>query len=84
MLESMAAMAPGVGIILGGALTTLFSPRAAYLVAGLGLVALIRGGRAQPGRSSRSPAAARRQVTGSRRSGRAAEIPVARGRDGGR
>ena len=41
VLESMAAMAPGVGIILGGALTTLFSPRAAYLVAGLGLVALI-------------------------------------------
>jgi predicted MFS family arabinose efflux permease len=41
MLESMAAVAPGVGIILGGALTTLFSPRAAYLAAGLGLVALI-------------------------------------------
>ena len=41
MLESMAAVAPGVGIILGGALTALFSPRAAYLAAGLGLVALI-------------------------------------------
>jgi MFS family permease len=41
MLESMAALAPGVGIILGGALTALFSPRAAYLAAGLGLVALI-------------------------------------------
>jgi predicted MFS family arabinose efflux permease len=41
MLESMAAVAPGVGIILGGALTVLFSPRAAYLAAGLGLVALI-------------------------------------------
>ena len=41
ILESMAAVAPGVGIILGGALTTLFSPRAAYLMAGLGLVALI-------------------------------------------
>ena len=41
MLESMAALAPGVGIILGGALTVLFSPRAAYLAAGLGLVALI-------------------------------------------
>ena len=41
MLESMAAMAPGVGIVLGGALTVLFSPRAAYLVAGLGLLALI-------------------------------------------
>jgi MFS family permease len=41
ILESMAAMAPGVGIVLGGALTALFSPRAAYLAAGLGLVALI-------------------------------------------
>jgi len=41
LLESMAALAPGVGIILGGALTTLFSPRAAYLAAGLGLFALI-------------------------------------------
>ncbi|HJS96145.1 MAG TPA: MFS transporter [Solirubrobacteraceae bacterium] len=41
LLESMAALAPGVGIVLGGALTTLFSPRAAYLAAGLGLFALI-------------------------------------------
>ncbi len=41
MLESMAALAPGVGIVLGGALTALFSPRAAYLVAGAGLVVLI-------------------------------------------
>jgi MFS family permease len=41
MLESMAALAPGAGIVLGGALTALFSPRAAYLAAGLGLVVLI-------------------------------------------
>ncbi len=41
MLESMASLAPGVGIVLGGALTALFSPRAAYLAAGGGLVALI-------------------------------------------
>ena len=41
VLEALAAMAPGVGIVLGGALTALFSPRAAYLVAGAGLVALI-------------------------------------------
>jgi len=41
MLESMAALAPGIGIVLGGALTALLSPRAAYLAAGLGLVALI-------------------------------------------
>jgi len=41
VLESMAALAPGAGILLGGALTALFSPRAAYLAAGLGLVALL-------------------------------------------
>ncbi|HTP23843.1 MAG TPA: MFS transporter [Solirubrobacteraceae bacterium] len=41
MLESMAAIAPGVGIVLGGGLAALFSPRAAYFAAGLGLVALI-------------------------------------------
>jgi MFS family permease len=41
LLESMAALAPGVGIVLGGALTALFSPRAAYLAAGAGLVVLI-------------------------------------------
>lgn len=41
MLESMASLAPGVGIVLGGTLTALFSPRAAYLAAGGGLVALI-------------------------------------------
>jgi predicted MFS family arabinose efflux permease len=41
VLESMAALAPGIGIVLGGALTMLFSPRAAYLAAGLGLVVLI-------------------------------------------
>jgi MFS family permease len=41
VLESLAAIAPGVGIVLGGALTALFSPRAAYLAAGAGLVALL-------------------------------------------
>lgn len=40
VLEALAALAPGVGIVLGGTLTVLFSPRAAYLAAGLGLVAL--------------------------------------------
>lgn len=41
VLEALAALAPGAGILLGGALTALFSPRAAYLVAGLGLVLLV-------------------------------------------
>jgi hypothetical protein len=44
VLESLAALAPGVGIALGGALTALFSPRAAYLVAGLGLAGLVAAG----------------------------------------
>ena len=44
VLEALAAIAPGVGILLGGALTVLFSPRAAYLVAGLGLIALVVAG----------------------------------------
>jgi Major Facilitator Superfamily len=40
VLEALAATAPGVGIALGGALTESFSPRVAYLVAGLGLAVL--------------------------------------------
>ena len=45
VLEALAAIAPGVGIVLGGMLTALFSPRAAYLVAGLGLLVLVAVGR---------------------------------------
>jgi len=41
VLEALAALAPGVGILAGGALTVLFSPRAAYLAAGAGLVVLV-------------------------------------------
>jgi len=41
VLEALAAIAPGAGILLGGALTAMFSPRAAYLVAGLGLMVLV-------------------------------------------
>jgi Transmembrane secretion effector len=41
VLEALAAVAPGAGIALGGALTSLFSPRAAYLVAGAGLLVLV-------------------------------------------
>jgi len=41
VLESLAAVAPGVGIVVGGALATLLSPRAAYLAAGGGLVVLV-------------------------------------------
>ena len=45
VLEAMAAIAPGIGIVIGGMLTALFSPRAAYLVAGLGLLVLVAVGR---------------------------------------
>jgi MFS family permease len=43
VLEALAAVAPGVGIVVGGALATLLSPRAAYLAAGGGLVLLVAG-----------------------------------------
>lgn len=41
VLEALAALAPGAGIVLGGALTALLSARAAYLTAGLGLIVLV-------------------------------------------
>ncbi len=41
VVEALACLAPGVGILLGGALAALLSPRAAYAVAGAGLVVLI-------------------------------------------
>jgi hypothetical protein len=41
VLEALAAIAPGAGIALGGGLTALFSPRAAYFAAGAGLIALV-------------------------------------------
>jgi hypothetical protein len=40
LLESTAAAAPGVGFLLGGALTAVWSPRLAYLVAGVGVLAV--------------------------------------------
>ncbi len=45
VLEALAAIAPGIGIVVGGMLTALFSPRAAYLAAGLGLLVLVAVGR---------------------------------------
>jgi MFS family permease len=40
LLESAAAAAPGIGFLLGGLLTAVWSPRLAYLVAGLGVMAI--------------------------------------------
>lgn len=45
VLEALAALAPGAGILLGGALTAAFSPRVAYLAAGAGLLVLVGAGR---------------------------------------
>jgi hypothetical protein len=43
LLESMASAAMGVGLLLGGALASLTSPPTAYLVSGLGVIALVLG-----------------------------------------
>jgi DHA3 family macrolide efflux protein-like MFS transporter len=53
VLEALAAIAPGVGIALGGALTAALSPRLAYLVAGLGLFVLVGVGIRRRGSLSR-------------------------------
>lgn len=41
LLESVAAAAPAVGYLVGGALTALLSPSAAYLTAGIGVLVLV-------------------------------------------
>jgi MFS family permease len=41
LLESLGAAMPGVGFLLGGLLTVLASPRTAFAVAGVGLLALV-------------------------------------------
>jgi len=40
LLESVGAAMPGLGYVIGGVVTTVSSPRTAYLVAGLGVVAV--------------------------------------------
>jgi predicted MFS family arabinose efflux permease len=44
MLESLAAAMPGVGYLIGGALTAVGSPRTAYAVAGGGVLVLVFAG----------------------------------------
>ena len=41
VLESIGAAMPGVGFVLGGVIATVLSPRAAFLVAGLGVFAIV-------------------------------------------
>jgi len=40
LLESLAAAAPGVGFVIGGALAAIFSPPATFAAAGAGVLAL--------------------------------------------
>lgn len=41
VLESISAAMPGVGFVLGGVVAALVSPRATFLIAGLGVVAIV-------------------------------------------
>ena len=41
LLESIGAAMPGVGFLLGGVIVELSSPRTAYTVAGIGVMALV-------------------------------------------
>lgn len=46
LLESIGAALPGVGFLLGGALTALWSPRVAYAVSGIGVLLIAAAGAA--------------------------------------
>jgi MFS family permease len=41
LLESLGAAMPGIGYLLGGTLAAIGSPRTAYAVAGIGVLALV-------------------------------------------
>jgi hypothetical protein len=41
VLEGLAAAMPGVGFLLGGAVAAVLSPRASFLVAGAGVLAVV-------------------------------------------
>jgi Transmembrane secretion effector len=57
MLESVAAAMPGVGYLIGGALTAIGSPRTAYAVAGGGVLVLVLVGLVLRPRFDAAPAA---------------------------
>ncbi len=42
-LESLASAAPGIGYVLGGLIASAWSPRAAFLVAGVGVMTIVFG-----------------------------------------
>ena len=41
LLEALASVMPGVGFLLGGAITAVFEPRASYAVAGAGVLVVL-------------------------------------------
>jgi len=41
VLESLAKGAPAVGFLVGGAVTSVFNPRVAYALAGMGVLAVL-------------------------------------------
>jgi hypothetical protein len=41
LLESLGAAMPGVGFLVGGLIVAFATPRAAFLVAGIGILALV-------------------------------------------
>ena len=41
LLEAVMAAGPGIGFLLGGTITSLLSPRAAFAVAGAGVLAVV-------------------------------------------
>lgn len=43
MLEAIASAMPGIGFVIGGVVATLLDPRAAYAVAGAGVLAILAG-----------------------------------------
>jgi MFS family permease len=60
LLESIASAMTGVGFLIGGVVTAIASPPAAFLVSGIGVIAIVLGGTVAwllPGRSRRLSAA---------------------------
>ena len=62
LFESVAAVMPGIGFIAGGALSDLLSPRACFLVAGAGVLAVLAAAAWVIGRTAASPGTRRRLV----------------------
>jgi MFS family permease len=55
LLEALASAMPGVGFVIGGAIAAIFEPRAAYAVAGVGVVLVLLGAAAALRRVSWTP-----------------------------